>query len=117
VENVNKKIVEKFESYGVHPAGFYWCPYHEDGTVPEWTRPSLMRKPEPGMVLKAVEEHNADLMRSVMIGDKNTDRIQLPYLNSIIILGRYTVGDSGENVDISKIDNVIKSFYNSMILK
>ena len=34
---------------------------------------SLRRKPAPGMILEAAEEHDLDLSRSFMIGDKNID--------------------------------------------
>lgn len=37
-----------------------------------------MRKPEPGMILKACEDFRIDLKNSVMVGDnESTDRINL----------------------------------------
>lgn len=44
----------------------YFCP-----DAP-W-EPSTRRKPHPGMVLEAVEEHGIDLTRSWFIGDKGSD--------------------------------------------
>ena len=35
--------------------------------------PSKCRKPEPGMVLQAAREHDVDLSRSFLIGDKEID--------------------------------------------
>lgn len=36
-------------------------------------QPSKCRKPEPGMVLQAVREHDVDVSRSFLIGDKEID--------------------------------------------
>jgi D,D-heptose 1,7-bisphosphate phosphatase len=44
----------------------YFCP-----DVPG--KPSKCRKPAPGMVLQAVDEHDVDLARSFLIGDKEID--------------------------------------------
>ena len=35
---------------------------------------SYDRKPNPGMILKAVDEHNLDIKNSIFIGDKESDR-------------------------------------------
>jgi len=44
----------------------YYCPDPPDV-------PSFRRKPAPGMVLEAMAEHNLDLSRSYLIGDKAAD--------------------------------------------
>lgn len=44
----------------------YFCP-----DIPG--QPSKCRKPAPGMVLQAAREHNVDLSRSFLIGDKEID--------------------------------------------
>lgn len=109
VQNINNRIMRRFESRGVRVAGIYWCPYHESGTQPEWTRKSLERKPEPGMVLEAIEAHGIDPFRSMMVGDKNTDRIDLPYLRSFIVPGKYPVEDRGDITDIAGLEKFIRS--------
>ncbi len=45
---------------------FYYCPHHpEEGCY--------CRKPEPGMLLKAANEWDIDVKKSIMIGDMETD--------------------------------------------
>jgi len=110
VEKVNERIREKFVSYGVSPAGMYWCPYHEKGVIPEWTRSSLLRKPEPAMALKAMEEHPIDPLTSMMVGDKSTDRLYLPYLRTFIVPGRYPVDGVDDIVDVDFIEEIIKTY-------
>jgi len=80
-------------------AGVWYCPYHESGSVPEWTRPSLQRKPEPGMILLAADALGLDVGRSLMVGDKESDRINLPYLATHILAGRYPVEDADPTVE------------------
>lgn len=107
VEKVNNRIKDKFLSYGVNLSGIYWCPYHKEGIVSEFKRTSLLRKPEPGMVLKAIDELGIDPFTSIMIGDKDTDRIRLPYLRTYIVKGRYPVEDRGDVVEIANLEDVI----------
>ena len=44
----------------------YVCPHRTDEKC-------KCRKPEPGLLLKAAEEHNIDLGNSVIIGDSDKD--------------------------------------------
>ena len=52
---------------------FYSCPWHPDGTVPEWTREHPWRKPQPGMLLAAAQDYDIDLDASWMVGDTARD--------------------------------------------
>jgi D-glycero-D-manno-heptose 1,7-bisphosphate phosphatase len=54
----------------------YYCPYlspQAGGINPEFTRWSTWRKPNTGMLVAAAWEHDLDLSRSFMVGDKATD--------------------------------------------
>lgn len=54
---------------------FRACPWHPEGTVPEFTREHEWRKPRPGMLLDAAEKMGLDLSRSWMIGDAERDAL------------------------------------------
>jgi D-glycero-D-manno-heptose 1,7-bisphosphate phosphatase len=59
-----------------HLDALYYCPYlspQAGGTNPEFTRWSTWRKPNTGMLVAAAWEHDLDLSRSFMVGDKATD--------------------------------------------
>lgn len=64
---------DTFLDEGVTIDKVYFCPYHPEHGVGEYKRESDCRKPEPGMIIKAVEEHDIDLSRSVLVGDKESD--------------------------------------------
>jgi len=53
----------------------YFCPFHPDGTVPQYARPSNRRKPQPGMLLGAARDLGIKLHRSYLVGDKESDMI------------------------------------------
>ncbi|HUY67904.1 MAG TPA: HAD family hydrolase [Alphaproteobacteria bacterium] len=46
---------------------------HPEGTVAAYTRQSFWRKPNPGMVLEAVQRLRLDPARSAFLGDKASD--------------------------------------------
>ena len=51
-----------------------YCPYHPDAAIDEYRHPDHpWRKPNPGMILHAMEKHALDPARSWMIGDAPRD--------------------------------------------
>ncbi len=50
-----------------------FCPFHPEATIEKYRADSNLRKPRPGMIVKAAEELNLDLSRSWMIGDAPRD--------------------------------------------
>ncbi|MFA9477317.1 HAD-IIIA family hydrolase [Phycisphaerales bacterium AB-hyl4] len=58
---------------GARIDAFYYCPYHPEGTVRRYTQEHPWRKPQPGMLFQAAEDHSIDLSRSWTIGDQLRD--------------------------------------------
>nr|WP_321439753.1 HAD-IIIA family hydrolase [uncultured Hyphomonas sp.] len=69
---------------GAFVDAFYHCPYHADGKVPSYTvEDHPDRKPNPGMILRALKDWHVDKDKSFLIGDKPSDmeaarRVGLP---------------------------------------
>lgn len=89
VLKVNHSIREHYAGSGLRIDQFYYCPFHRDAVIERYKKISLMRKPEPGMLLQAAENLDIDLQNSLMIGDKDSDVIRLPYLDCRLIEGKY----------------------------
>ena len=53
--------------------GFYFCPHHPRATREELRQDCDCRKPAPGLLLHAAEEHGVSLERSFMLGDRPSD--------------------------------------------
>nr|WP_145544880.1 HAD family hydrolase [Variovorax boronicumulans] len=66
-------MLAEFERHGAPITQVYFCPDHPTHGVGPYRRHSPMRKPGPGMVLKAAQDHGLDLARSVLLGDNLTD--------------------------------------------
>ena len=65
VRAVNGEIARRLASDGVAIDAWYWCShYDEDCTC---------RKPAPGMIRRAVDEHGLTLEGGAVVGDRGTD--------------------------------------------
>ncbi len=54
---------------------FYFSPFHPIYGKGKYKKYSELRKPNPGMFLKAKDDFDIDLLNSMMIGDRDTDVI------------------------------------------
>ncbi len=63
----------EFVARGTFIDGVYYCPSHPVHGVGKYLTDSSMRKPAPGMLLKARDEFEIDMANSIMVGDKRTD--------------------------------------------
>jgi D-glycero-D-manno-heptose 1,7-bisphosphate phosphatase len=62
------------QSGGARIDAFYFCPFHEDAVEARDRRADHPdRKPNPGMLLRALADHGVDAAAAVMIGDKPAD--------------------------------------------
>ena len=66
---VEEKLRSLLSDVGVPLAGFYYCPHHPEGIIPAYAIDCTCRKPGPGMILRAAEDHAIDLERSWFVGD------------------------------------------------
>ncbi|MDP3738603.1 MAG: HAD family hydrolase [Hyphomonadaceae bacterium] len=64
---------KELEARGAKIDRIYHCPFHEDGTIPRYTRDSFDRKPKPGMLIQAMTDFPVVKEQSFLIGDKQAD--------------------------------------------
>ena len=70
---VMDRVAELLKPAGASMDGVYLAPHHSKG-LGEYAHPDHPdRKPNPGMLLRAAQDHGLDLTRSWMIGDKEID--------------------------------------------
>jgi len=77
VEQTNARVMELLSDPEAPGAPLleriYYCPYHPEGSVPEYAREHDWRKPNPGMILAAASDLGLDISRSWMVGDMERD--------------------------------------------
>jgi D-glycero-D-manno-heptose 1,7-bisphosphate phosphatase len=102
VRKLHAWMAEQFRLKSIEITAFYFCPFHKDGVVEEYCKESDCRKPNPGMLLQAAKEHSINLRKSFIVGDKQSDRIRLPQLRSIILKSSY----SGDDYDVESLAEI-----------
>ncbi len=66
-------MVAQFAAQGVRIAQVYYCPHHPVHGKGHFKLDCLCRKPNPGMILLARDDHGICLKSSILIGDKEWD--------------------------------------------
>ena len=66
---VHQHLQSVLAANGVPLSGFYYCPHHPDGSVSGYAVACECRKPKPGLLMQAAQEHQINLSQSWMIGD------------------------------------------------
>jgi D-glycero-D-manno-heptose 1,7-bisphosphate phosphatase len=73
VDTAHRVISERLTQGGARVDAYYYCPHHPDGSVAAYRSNCECRKPQPGMLVKAAADHQLDLRRSFVVGDRAGD--------------------------------------------
>jgi D-glycero-D-manno-heptose 1,7-bisphosphate phosphatase len=74
IKQLNLRLVSLLETQGARLDAVYYCPHLPEGTVSPYACICACRKPEPGLVQLALQEHpDFDKGKSYVVGDKSTD--------------------------------------------
>ncbi len=74
VHKLHSWMNQQLEQMGEKPIdAFYYCPHHPKAKVAEYACECSCRKPQPGLVLRAIKELDIDPAKSLMVGDKQRD--------------------------------------------
>lgn len=73
VKGVHEYMDTAFKDRGARIDRFYYCPHHPTEGLGKYRVSCGCRKPEPGMLLRAVSELDIDLSASYVVGDTTRD--------------------------------------------
>lgn len=74
VDRLHQWMRDDLTRDGIDITAFYTCPFHEDAVVERYRAVDHPdRKPNPGMILRAIAEWSIDPRRALMVGDKERD--------------------------------------------
>jgi len=106
---LTKWMLETFRQQDVEIDGVYYCPHHPVHGVGDYRCDCDCRKPAPGMILRAANEHSLDLQRSILIGDKVSDieagRAAGVGCNALVLTG-HSVSDQDQDKADAVFDNL-----------
>lgn len=88
VHATHEKLKAELARGGAHVDGIYFCP-HSGADNCE------CRKPKPGMLRRAEQEHNLDMVKSFVVGDRYVDveLAQKAGCRSVLVMTGYGRGD------------------------
>jgi len=74
IDRFHRTMQQELARHGAHIDAFYHCPHHPEAVVDAYRHADHPdRKPNPGMVLRALAELPIERERSVIIGDRDID--------------------------------------------
>jgi len=95
IGEVHNKLVNDLAKTGAYLDAIYYCPHHPSAGQPPYRANCECRKPKPGLLYKAADEHNIDLSSSFMVGDKYTD-VELGQridVKGVMVMTGYGIGE------------------------
>lgn len=97
VKKLHKYIELEVEKFGGKISKFYYCPYLKGSKIEKYNKDSFLRKPNPGMIIKAMEEFCIDKENSFLIGDSKRD-----------LEAAHNAGIKGYLFNQGRLDNFVK---------
>ena len=91
-------IQKHFQALGSEVDLWLHAPSHPEGEVPVYRKASVLRKPAAGMILQAAQMRRIHLSASVMIGDKDSDDLELVALHSYFLKGKYPLSGAKNQI-------------------
>lgn len=73
LEKIHAKLHNQLATAGARLDAIYYCPHHPDFPYIDGQTDCECRKPNPGMILRAIREHDIDPAVSYVIGDRSSD--------------------------------------------
>lgn len=92
-EKINQKLLNYLQNFGVKILKIYLCPHRPDENC-------YCRKPNTGLIEKAVSENHIDLSKSWFIGDSDSDKEAALNVGCNFLLNK-------TNHDINELVNII----------
>lgn len=73
IDAIHAILLTQFKKKGAKIDAVYFCPHHPNADVKKYRLKCRCRKPEPGMILKALKKYNINPKASYMVGDAMID--------------------------------------------
>ncbi len=95
IGRVHTVLNEELARGGARLDAIYYCPHHPTVGQAPYRQTCDCRKPRPGLIRRAADEHNIDLPKSWMVGDRYSD-VEFAHaagVRSAFVLSGYGLGE------------------------
>lgn len=119
VEKIHEVLLKRLGKRGAKLDAIYYCPHHPDANLKKYRLRCRCRKPNIGMLVKAIKQYNISKKGSWMIGDNTRDILtgRKAGLKTILVKtgyagkdGRYDVKPDFIAKNLSAAVKIIKTF-------
>ena len=95
VGEVHEKLLKIIKQSNARIDGIYYCPHHPKEGLGKYKKDCRCRKPKIGMIDLAAQEHEIDLSRSFMVGDRYKDVVfaRKAGLRPVFVKTGYGIGE------------------------
>ncbi len=73
LHRVHRRMEEELKEKGAYLDGIYYCPHHPEAGEPPYRQKCRCRKPETGLIERAVKDFGIDCNKSYVVGDRGAD--------------------------------------------
>jgi D,D-heptose 1,7-bisphosphate phosphatase len=73
VEEIHNLIQARLSKKGAQISAFYYCPHHPEANLVKYRKRCRCRKPNTGLIRRAMKDFNINAKKSFMIGDRTGD--------------------------------------------
>ena len=107
---IHQEILTRLAKKGAKIDAFYYCPHHPEANLKKYRKKCRCRKPNIGLIQKAVKKYNISIKDSYFIGDTTRDILTAKNvgLKSILVKTGYGGKDKKFNV---KPDYIVNNLY------
>ena len=95
LKKMHERMLASFENLGAKIDRLYYCPHHPKEGKGDYKKDCSCRKPNTGMIEKAVREIGIDLSKSFVVGDRDSDieMARRAGIRSALVLTGYGIGE------------------------
>ncbi len=108
VDYLHAILIDRLGKKGARVDAVYYCPHHPEGKIPKYAIRCRCRKPEIGMITKAMKDMSIDMKKSFLIGDTTGDILTGHRAGLTTILVKTGYGGQDKKHDV-KPDFVVRN--------
>lgn len=99
--DIHKSLTNRLLKSGAKLDAIYYCPHHPQANIKKYRKECVCRKPNTGMIERAIKNFKIDIKKSFLVGDTTGDILtgQRAKLKTILVKTGYAGKDKKFNIN------------------